>query len=144
MKEHGILIDTNNGGNGYHGRCGDCGMALVTDLGYCSWDNTECIPKVFENNSEKKEKKKTWKDLERPTYTSDNKPICSESQMTKSIKGVENEMIKFLTKNKKIDIPEHFITGLTSVSSQAYYNLINNDTIIRNNGFIKLKINENN
>ena len=43
--KHGELIDTRMAGNGYHGRCENCGMALVTDLGYNSWDNTQCIRK---------------------------------------------------------------------------------------------------
>lgn len=36
----------NNGegwGNGGHGYCIHCGLVLVTDLGYCSWDDTTCI-----------------------------------------------------------------------------------------------------
>lgn len=37
------LVDTASAGNGYHGRCAYCSLAFVTDLGYCSWDNTVCI-----------------------------------------------------------------------------------------------------
>lgn len=43
INKHGKLIDTDMAGNGYHGRCEHCNLALVTDLGYCSWDNTKCI-----------------------------------------------------------------------------------------------------
>ena len=39
---HGKLVDTENGGNGYHGRCKNCALPLVTDLGYCSWTDTKC------------------------------------------------------------------------------------------------------
>lgn len=43
-----IIINqhVNNGkgwGNGGHGHCIHCGLALVTDLGYCSWTGTNCI-----------------------------------------------------------------------------------------------------
>jgi hypothetical protein len=34
---HGDLITNQGTGNGYHGNCSNCGMALVTDLGYTSW-----------------------------------------------------------------------------------------------------------
>ena len=40
--EHGDLVDTKMAGNGYHGRCKNCGMPLVTDLGYMSWEDTVC------------------------------------------------------------------------------------------------------
>lgn len=39
---HGHLTDTESAGNGYHGRCSNCGMPLVTDLGYNSWNGTKC------------------------------------------------------------------------------------------------------
>lgn len=43
--KHGDLIG--GGGNGYHGRCSNCGLPLVTDLGYNSWEGTKCqIPAV--------------------------------------------------------------------------------------------------
>jgi len=37
------LVDTEMGGGGYHGRCAYCGLAFVTDLGYCSWEGTTCV-----------------------------------------------------------------------------------------------------
>ena len=37
------LVHAADAGNGYHGYCQHCGLALVTDLGYCSWDDTVCI-----------------------------------------------------------------------------------------------------
>ena len=40
--EHGNIIESGMEGNGYHGNCSHCGLALVTDLGYCSWDDTVC------------------------------------------------------------------------------------------------------
>jgi hypothetical protein len=42
INEH-TLIHAQDAGNGFHGSCKYCGLALVTDLGYCSWDNTVCI-----------------------------------------------------------------------------------------------------
>lgn len=41
IKKH--VLDDNGAGNGHHGNCKHCGVALVTDLGYCSWDGLECI-----------------------------------------------------------------------------------------------------
>lgn len=41
--QHGNLVDTESGGNGYHGRCEFCGLPCVTDLGYSSWEGTKCI-----------------------------------------------------------------------------------------------------
>lgn len=43
------LVHAKDGGNGYHGRCKHCGSALVTDLGYCSWDDTKCIDREVTN-----------------------------------------------------------------------------------------------
>lgn len=40
--EHGDIINQEQGGGGYHGNCKNCGLALVTDLGYCSWEGTTC------------------------------------------------------------------------------------------------------
>ena len=37
------LVHSNQGGNGFHGHCAHCGVALVTDLGYCSWDGLKCV-----------------------------------------------------------------------------------------------------
>ena len=37
------LVHSYQAGNGYHGNCKYCGMALVTDLGYCSWNDTKCV-----------------------------------------------------------------------------------------------------
>ena len=42
INEHD-LIHSSDAGNGYHGNCEHCGLALVTDLGYTSWSNTKCI-----------------------------------------------------------------------------------------------------
>lgn len=30
-------------GNGHHGHCKHCGLAMVTDLGYDSWAGVKCI-----------------------------------------------------------------------------------------------------
>ena len=51
INEHN-LIHANDGGNGYHGRCEHCGVALVTDLGYCSWDGLKCIDRVPKSPSD--------------------------------------------------------------------------------------------
>lgn len=40
------LVDTEMAGNGYHGRCAHCGLAYVTDLGYCSWSDTTCTERA--------------------------------------------------------------------------------------------------
>ncbi|RTK96449.1 MAG: hypothetical protein EKK64_03985, partial [Neisseriaceae bacterium] len=50
INEHSkYLIDTEMAGNGYHGRCKYCGLAYVTDLGYCSWSGTKCIKRAPQN-----------------------------------------------------------------------------------------------
>ena len=48
INEH-TLIHAPDAGNGYHGNCKHCGVALVTDLGYCSWDNLKCIDREIES-----------------------------------------------------------------------------------------------
>jgi len=140
---HGKLVDTAMAGNGYHGRCDICGLALVTDLGYCSWDNSECIPKKVEPKKVEPKKKhvKTIKDIERPTYNSDNRALCSIDQINKAREGVKKEMIKFIKKNEKYGLTPGFIDGLTSVSSQAYSELRNDNTIIIVDGNVKLNKN---
>ena len=40
------LIHASDAGGGYHGYCKHCSKPLVTDLGFCSWDNTECINRI--------------------------------------------------------------------------------------------------
>lgn len=40
---HGDLVNRDQAGNGYHGNCSNCGLPLVTDIGYNSWENTPCI-----------------------------------------------------------------------------------------------------
>tara|TARA_R110000765_G_scaffold64579_5_gene125507 strand:+ start:53 stop:568 length:516 start_codon:yes stop_codon:yes gene_type:complete len=40
--KHGDIIRNGQEGNGYHGRCSNCNLALVTDLGYNSWEGVEC------------------------------------------------------------------------------------------------------
>ena len=40
---HGNLVDKEMAGNGYHGRCENCGLPYVTDLGYCSWTDSKCF-----------------------------------------------------------------------------------------------------
>jgi len=47
--EHGSIVDIEMAGNGYHGRCSNCGLALVTDLGYNSWEGTKCVKKATED-----------------------------------------------------------------------------------------------
>jgi hypothetical protein len=37
-----VLNEATASGNGHHGNCVHCELALVTDLGYCSWDGTAC------------------------------------------------------------------------------------------------------
>lgn len=61
---HGKLVDTKSAGNGYHGRCCNCGLALETDLGYNSWDGTNCTKKE-EVKVEVQEKRTWWRN---PTY----------------------------------------------------------------------------
>lgn len=56
--EHGNLVNTNQAGNGYHGNCSNCGLALVTDLGYMSWDNTVC--EIEEKTIVKEETSYRW------------------------------------------------------------------------------------
>lgn len=46
------LVHAKDGGGGYHGRCKHCQLALVTDLGFCSWDNTTCIDRVAQEVSD--------------------------------------------------------------------------------------------
>ena len=46
-EEHGNLINTGQGGNGYHGNCSICKLALVTDLGYSSWEGTKCTKREW-------------------------------------------------------------------------------------------------
>jgi len=43
------LIHAEDAGNGYHGNCQHCGVPLVTNLGYCSWDKLKCIDREVEN-----------------------------------------------------------------------------------------------
>lgn len=47
-----VLVHAEDAGNGYHGRCKYCNMALVTDLGYCSWTDTKCIDREITNYSD--------------------------------------------------------------------------------------------
>ena len=42
INEH-TLVHAQDAGNGYHGTCQHCGIALVTDLGYCSWEGLKCV-----------------------------------------------------------------------------------------------------
>lgn len=58
FEQHGKLIDTEWAGNGYHGRCSNCGLALETDLGFCNWENTIC--KIDRKETEIVEKKISW------------------------------------------------------------------------------------
>jgi len=48
INEH-LLIRAKDAGNGYHGYCKHCSLSFVTDLGYCSWDNTKCIDREITN-----------------------------------------------------------------------------------------------
>ena len=48
INEH-LLIHADDAGNGYHGNCKHCGVALVTDLGYCSWDGVRCIDREVDS-----------------------------------------------------------------------------------------------
>ena len=52
INKHGALIDKSMAGNGYHGRCEHCGLALVTDLGYSSWEGFICIDREVNNYSD--------------------------------------------------------------------------------------------
>ncbi len=56
--EHGHLVDKEMAGNGYHGRCSNCGLALVTDLGYSSWSDTKC--EIKKEVKEKVDTKSSW------------------------------------------------------------------------------------
>lgn len=47
VNEH-ELVTTGTEGNGFHGVCKHCGVSLVTDLGYCSWDNLKCVDREIE------------------------------------------------------------------------------------------------
>lgn len=145
--EHGNLVNTRQAGNGYHGNCGHCGLALVTDLGYCTWDNTSCDGgKAREEERKVKEKaernrKKTHLDLDRPTYISDIGSFCSSSKIDKAIEGLKKEMLKYLKRYEKYDLPPHFLDGITSQSSQAFSQLINEKKILLVNGILKLNKN---
>lgn len=46
------LVHANDAGNGYHGRCEHCGVALVTDLGYCSWEGVKCVDREIDSSSD--------------------------------------------------------------------------------------------
>jgi hypothetical protein len=64
--EHGNLVDTDMAGNGYHGRCEHCGLALVTDLGYTSWSGTKCIEREitrYEDIPDEIQNYMNWKNL---------------------------------------------------------------------------------
>lgn len=37
------LVHAKDAGGGYHGRCKHCDLALVTDLGYNSWEGIKCV-----------------------------------------------------------------------------------------------------
>lgn len=41
IRKH-VLDHSTASGNGHHGDCLYCNLALVIDLGYCSWDGVEC------------------------------------------------------------------------------------------------------
>jgi len=41
------LVHADDAGNGYHGNCKHCGLALVTDLGYTSWAGVPCIDRLI-------------------------------------------------------------------------------------------------
>ena len=43
------LVYASDAGNGFHGRCSHCGVPLVTDLGYCSWEGVKCIDREVVN-----------------------------------------------------------------------------------------------
>lgn len=45
------LVHAEDAGNGYHGNCKHCGLAFVTDLGYCSWDDTTCVDRIITDES---------------------------------------------------------------------------------------------
>ena len=47
INEH-TLVHAEDAGNGYHGCCEHCGVALVTDLGYCSWEGLKCKDRPIE------------------------------------------------------------------------------------------------
>lgn len=50
INEHSkYLVDTQNAGNGYHGCCFYCGLAFVTDLGYCSWNDSTCVDREIKD-----------------------------------------------------------------------------------------------
>ena len=61
--QHGNLVDRNMAGNGYHGRCEHCGLALVTDLGYNSWKNTNC--EIKKKKSTRINQKIAWTKFEK-------------------------------------------------------------------------------
>ena len=54
FEKHGKIIRDGSEGNGYHGRCSNCGLALVTDLGYSSWDSVCEIEEEIKTQVEKK------------------------------------------------------------------------------------------
>lgn len=45
VNKHNV-IRTGTEGNGFHGVCKYCGAALVTDLGYCSYDGLKCVDRL--------------------------------------------------------------------------------------------------
>jgi len=47
INEH-KLVHAEDTGNGYHGTCQHCEVALVTDLGYSSWEGLKCIDREIE------------------------------------------------------------------------------------------------
>lgn len=63
INQHGSLINTSSSGGGYHGRCRYCNLALVTDLGYSSWDNTTCFDREIELDSDIPEIIKSYADF---------------------------------------------------------------------------------
>lgn len=67
INEH-TLVHAKDAGNGYHGICQHCGLPLVTDLGYCSWDDTICNPKILIEERKRQEEDAAVSEVFRLAY----------------------------------------------------------------------------
>lgn len=99
-----VIINSheNNGkgwGNGGHGHCKHCGLALVTDLGYCSWEGTKCIDRYPKDISEMPEEIKSFANFNGLKYNSDKKIF---SKAYSDTKYTINQLIKKVNELKSI------------------------------------------
>lgn len=130
---HGKLIDTEHARNGYHGRCEKCGLALVTDLGYMSWENTICEIK------EKDLFKPKGRYVPDTLIHNDYGQPCSIDKYNEAIDKIKKDILKYVKRNQKHSITRSFVIGTTSLTSNAYYELIEEGLLVVEDGLLKIK-----